>query len=185
MIILTGKSCSGKNAIQEELIKDGKYKRVVTYTTRPMREGEVNGVTYHFISSYEFFKKQSEGFFAEVTYYDVANGERWYYGTSSECFQDDNGVLIMNPDGLRAIEAHPLLDYTTFYIKCDNKTLKQRLKKRGDNVKEAKRRFKADKRDFKYIEYWCDYIVINNDSKNIKDVADTIRTVYEYDRRDD
>lgn len=183
MIILVGKSCSGKNTIQEELIKDGKYKRVVTYTTRSMREGEIDGVTYHFISSYEFLKKQFEGFFVETTYYDVASGERWFYGTSKECFKDDNGVLIMNPDGVKAIAARPDISYTTFYIKCDSKTLKQRLKKRGDNAKEAKRRFKADKKDFKHIESWCDYIVTNNNGKTIKNIADTIKTVYEYDRR--
>ena len=184
MIILVGKSCSGKNAIQSELTKDGKYKRVVTYTTRPMRDGEKDGVDYHFISSYEFFSKQFEGFFVETTKYNVAAGETWFYGTSKECFNDENGVLIMNPDGLRAIEAHPNLDYTSFYIICDKKTLKKRLKKRGDNPKEAKRRLKADKKDFKNMEAWCDYTIMNGDNCTPKDVADMIEFFYERDRRD-
>lgn len=183
MIILAGKSCSGKNAIQEELIKDGKYKRVVTYTTRPMRDGEINGVTYHFISSYEFLKKQFEGFFAETTYYDVASGERWFYGTSSECFNDDNGVLIMNPDGVKAIKGRKDIHYTTFYIMCDKKTLKKRLKKRGDNPKEAKRRLKADNKDFSGMESFCDYTIMNGDNTTPATVADLIKFFYEKDKR--
>ncbi|MDD5901720.1 MAG: guanylate kinase [Lachnospiraceae bacterium] len=183
MIILVGKSGSGKTSIQEELIKDGKYKRVVTYTTRSMREGEIDGVTYHFISSCEFLKKQSEGFFVETTYYDVASGERWFYGTSSECFNDDNSVLIMNPDGIKAIKGRKDINYTIFYIMCDNKTLKKRLKKRGDNPKEAKRRLKADKKDFKNIEALCDYTIMNGDNCTPKDVVGMIDFFYEQDRR--
>lgn len=183
MIILVGKSASGKNIIQEELIKDGKYKRVVTYTTRPPRPGEVDGVTYHFISSYEFLRKQFEGFFVETTHYDVASGERWFYGTSKECFDDDNGVLIMNPDGIKAIKERTDIDYTIFYIMCDKKTLKKRLKRRGDNPKEAKRRLKADKNDFCGMESLCDYTIMNGDNTTPKNVANMIKFFYEQDKR--
>lgn len=182
MVILVGKSASGKNVIQEELIKDGNYKRVVTYTTRPRRPNEQDGVAYHFISTGEYLKKKLEGFFVETTHYDTANMGRVYYGTSNECFNDDNGVLIMNPDGLKAIKNIPNLKYTSFYIKCDKKTLKKRLKKRGDNPKEAKRRLKADKKDFKHIEDWCDYTIMNRDNTTPKNVADIIKHFYEMER---
>ena len=48
MIVLVGKTCSGKDSIKKELINLG-MKNIVTYTTRPLRNGEVNGVDYHFI----------------------------------------------------------------------------------------------------------------------------------------
>ena len=183
IIILVGKTCSGKTRIQEELVKDGKYKRVVTYTTRPPRLGEVNGVTYHFISSYEFFKRQFGNYFAETTSYNVASGEHWLYGTSKECFNDKDGVLIMNPEGLKAIQDIPNLNYTSFYIMCDKKTLKKRLKKRGDNPKEARRRLKADKKDFKDIESLCDYTIMNGDDTTPEKVADIIKQLYEMERK--
>ena len=181
IIILVGKTCSGKNAILEELLKDEKYKRVVTYTTRPPREGEIDGITYHFISSYDFLVKQFHGFFAETTSYDVALGDRWHYGTSKECFNDDNGVLIMNPDGLKAIKNIPGLNYTSFYIMCDKKT----LKKRGDNPKEAKRRLKADKKDFEGMEGLCDYTIMNGDNTTPETVADVIKHFYEMEKKND
>ena len=45
MLILIGKSGSGKTAVVNELVKRGSWKKAVTYTTRPIRPGEVNGVT--------------------------------------------------------------------------------------------------------------------------------------------
>lgn len=185
MIVLVGMTASGKNAIQEELIKDGKYKRVVTYTSRPPRVGEVNGVTYHFVSSYEFLVKKVHNFFVETTSYKVSSGEEWHYGTSKECFNDDNGVLIMNPDGLKAIKNIPGLNFTSFYIMCDQKTLKKRLKKRGDNPKEAKRRLKADKKDFDGMEGLCDYTIMNGDNTTPETVADVIKHFYEMEKKND
>lgn len=47
MIILVGKSCSGKDTVVKELTKMG-YNKIVTCTTRPPRPGEINGREYHF-----------------------------------------------------------------------------------------------------------------------------------------
>lgn len=180
MIVLIGKSSSGKTTIQEEIIKSGKFKRVVTYTSRPPRPGEVDGVDYYFLSSYEFLRKKAQGFFVETTSYKVADGGMWYYGTSEECLNDDNGVLIMNPDGLKAISNKKDLCFTSFYIYCNTRTLKKRLKKRGDNPKEARRRLKADKKDFRGIEDWCDYIMENGNTCTPKEVAADIIYTYNH-----
>ena len=56
MILLCGKTCSGKTVIRKELVKMG-LKSIVTYTTRPIRDGEIEDVTYHYISKEEFLKK--------------------------------------------------------------------------------------------------------------------------------
>ncbi len=49
MLLLVGKSASGKDTIQKELIKMG-MKAVVSYTTRSPRKGEIDGIAYHFIT---------------------------------------------------------------------------------------------------------------------------------------
>ena len=48
---LTGKSCAGKDSIYNILIKDEELglRPIIRYTTRPIRDGEVDGVTYHFV----------------------------------------------------------------------------------------------------------------------------------------
>ena len=52
MICLIGKTASGKDTIAKELVNKYGYKRIVTYTTRPIRDGEKEGVNYYYISIY-------------------------------------------------------------------------------------------------------------------------------------
>ena len=54
MLVIVGPSASGKTQMVQELIKKYKMEKLVTYTTRAMRVGEVNGKDYHFISVEEF-----------------------------------------------------------------------------------------------------------------------------------
>ena len=63
LILFLGESGSGKTTVQRELEKRG-VKKVVTYTTRPLREGEADGVEYHFITEERLRKLLAN---AEVT----------------------------------------------------------------------------------------------------------------------
>ena len=101
MLLLCGKSCAGKDTVQKELIKMG-MKSIVSYTTRPPREHETEGIEYHFISKEEFLQKEKDGFFAETVSYNVASGETWHYGSAVEDLSDDK-VIIVNPHGLRQL----------------------------------------------------------------------------------
>ena len=75
MIVLVGESASGKSSIERNLVDNYGYKKIVSYTTRQPRQGEVDGIDYHYISESQFIKLQKEGYFAEVGEY---NG--WHYG---------------------------------------------------------------------------------------------------------
>ena len=63
LVCLIGKSSSGKDTIYRELLKDTsfKLKKVVLYTTRPIRDNETDGVQYHFVDEAEFERLSSEG----------------------------------------------------------------------------------------------------------------------------
>lgn len=164
MIILLGKTCSGKDTIKKELINLG-YKPVITYTTRPMRDGEIDGVSYHFISKKEFLQKKSEGFFAETTSYNVATGETWYYGSAIEDLTKDK-VIIANPDGVKKLKQFLDLNPIVFHILADEETIRERLIQRGDNEKEALRRLKADESDFLDIDKHVDFSIKNDGNIN-------------------
>ena len=181
MLVLTGKTCSGKDTIKKELIKMG-MKPIVTYTTRPMRDGEIDGETYHFISRESFLRKVKDGFFVECTYYNVANGETWFYGSSYEDYIDD-GVIILNPNGLKDLIY--LNDYKplVFYIMADDEIIEKRLINRGDNKDEAKRRLQADFIDFKDIAKMYDAAIHNNGTYTPEELAETIFDVYKTLRR--
>lgn len=160
MLLLCGKTCAGKNTIQKELIKMG-MNSVVSYTTRTPREDEIEGIEYHFISKEEFQEKEKQGFFAETAYYDVATGDRWYYGSAVKDLSDDK-VIIVNPYSLKKLKKIKSLNPISFYITAGEETIWNRLRERGDNAAEARRRLNADDDDFADIDKEIDFSFSND-----------------------
>ena len=79
MIILVGASATGKSVVVKRMQELYGIEKVVTYTTRLMRMGEINGLDYHFISKEEFCSKIENNFFLETAFYNNN-----YYGTAFE-----------------------------------------------------------------------------------------------------
>lgn len=183
MIVLTGKTSTGKDSILKELVRICGMKPIISHTTRPMRTGETNGVEYHFISKEEFLKKKEDGFFAETTSYNVVNNDTWYYGVARYNLAEENSVIILNPDGLKYLKKQPDLDLTVFYIKSSEDVIRERLIKRGDNPLEAERRLAADNEDFKDIENYYNYAIENNGRKSPTILAEEIWLMYKTEKR--
>ena len=175
ILILIGKGASGKDTVLNTLVTKHGYKKIVTYTSRPMRKGEKQDVTYHFTSSQEFQKMIEQGLFAEYKTYNTEFGV-WYYGTALDDLEkaDDKSIIILTPDGYKDVINKLSKKPISIYLYANNSTIKKRLKKRGDNPKEAERRVSHDNEDFKGIENEVDKIVYNNDGANIDDVVDKI-----------
>lgn len=176
MLILCGKSASGKDTLKKELVKMG-MDSVVTYTTRPPRQGEVDGVTYHFITKEEFLQKEAEEFFAETTSYNVATGDTWYYGSAVKDLTNDK-VIIVNPHGLKQIRKIPSLNPIAFYITAGEETIWNRLRERGDNAAEARRRLNADNKDFTDINNNIDFSFSNDLGLEPRILAEIILYTY-------
>lgn len=179
MLILIGKSASGKDTITNKLIKDYGFKKLITYTTRPMRKGEVEGVTYHYISDEDFLNKVNNGFFAEWKKYKTTQGV-WYYGSAIEDYakSDNNTVIILTPDGVRDIKKLGFKDIKIFYIFSDKGTIKKRLSIRGDNPDEVIRRMEKDDEDFKDITNLVDETIMNTFNSKISSVVNEVYSLY-------
>lgn len=170
LLVLIGKTCSGKDTVQNILIKKYGYDKLVTYTTRPMREGEIQNDTYHFISKDEFEAKIKSNFFLEYRKYYTSNGI-WYYGSAKEDYiKDENLVIILTPEGVKAIISKGIT-LTVIYLHTDEDVIKKRLINRGDNKDEAKRRIEADNKDFNSISDLKYSIVSNNGDRSLEEVA--------------
>ncbi len=169
-ICIVGKSNSGKDTVVKELCNIG-YTKAITYTTRPPRIGEIIGKDYNFISENEFIDMINNNKFLEYRKYNTKNGE-WYYGSCLEDIIGENKVIILTPDGAKKLKEK--VNIATIYLQTSNKEIKRRMKNRikssGENKKELKRRYKADKKDFKHIE--VDFI-IQTDDKTPNEVAKT------------
>ena len=97
MIIIVGESASGKSSVEKYLVENYGYKKIVSYTTRQPRNGEIDGVDYHFVNKSLFLELKEKGFFAETAQYN-----EWYYGTAKEDCTDDK-IAVLTPHGLRQL----------------------------------------------------------------------------------
>ena len=181
MIVLVGKSCSGKDSVAKILCSMG-YSRVATCTTRPMRMGEVDGIDYYFITQSEFMNMIEKGDFAEYREYETEKG-LWLYGSRINDYKyATEKVIILTPEGLVNIrKKYPNLPIIAIYLAVPNKELKRRMMSRAniscEDIKEVKRRYKADKKDFRHIKKYVDYVVNNE----LRDAYDTARICKELD----
>lgn len=152
-LIIVGKGGSGKDHLRK-ILEDRGFKYCVSHTTRPPREGEVNGKDYYFISvdaaNHEFIRT---GNFYE---YVIFNG--WIYCTSLTEFNSSN-LFIMTPSGLLSMKPEDRKESIVLYLDIDEETRRSRLAKRNDADK-LERRLEADYEDFKNFS---DYDVVITD----------------------
>jgi guanylate kinase len=168
MIVLIGESASGKSTIEKELVKSG-YVKTVSYTTRPPRAGEVDGVDYHFITDDEFNIKNNNGEFCEIGRY---NG--WNYATAtSDC--DSSKVAVLTPHGFRQMKKFDTLNIISFYINVPRRDRLIKILQRGDSIEEAYRRSLSDVGQYDGIEDEVDFVIYNEGYKRTPlSIADEI-----------
>lgn len=179
MIVLVGASGSGKTSVAKELEKRG-YSRVVTYTTRPMRNGEKDGVDYHFLSD-EDFDTIKDCFVEHSTY----RGWEYGCGISIRDIDNKNSVVILTPCGMRKLKkSYPnSLIYPNkifvVYLNVDRNARLVKILQRGDNVDEAYRRNLSDVGMFDGVENEAD-VCIKNDGYilSVEEIADMIERDY-------
>lgn len=102
LIILLGKSGSGKTTAAQIFSTVEGRRKIIQYTTRPIRNGEINGVDYNFISNEVFNQMKSNNEFLDTTCY---NG--WQYGIKISDLlinTDEKCVVIMTPRELRTFK---------------------------------------------------------------------------------
>lgn len=141
-VIIVGKAASGKDHIKERFRTRG-FKCGVSHTTRPMRPGEIDGITYHYVDTATFMKMK-----ANSEFYETANFNTWWYGTSKTEF-DVKEVFLMTPAGIAQLSKEDRERSFILFLDIDSEVRKQRLSVRtmpGDSVE---RRIEADDYDFK------------------------------------
>lgn len=178
MIVLVGESASGKSSIEKYLVDNYGYNKVVSYTTRQPREGEINGVDYHFIDKSQFRGLREQGFFAETAVY---NG--WYYGTSKKDCTDDK-VAVLTPHGLRQVSKIEGINVVSFYINVPRRDRFVKILQRGDDIEEAYRRSLSDVGQFDGIEDEVDFVINNvGYGKSIEEMAKEVESNVDFVKR--
>lgn len=154
---LMGKSASGKDTIYKKLRElCPELRSVVLYTTRPMRDGETDGVEYYFITPEELERFQKKGKIIEVRTYQTVHGP-WSYATVDDGKIDlEHGNYLV----IGTLESYvKMRDYygtdvmEPLYVTVDDGVRLERALARERLQKEPKyaelcRRFLADEEDF-------------------------------------
>ena len=155
---LLGKSATGKDTLYKEILKRRPKLRTVTmYTTRPIREGETDGVEYFFTDREELERQLASGKVIESRTYQTIAGPWTYYTVDDGQFNvaDDESCLMIgtlesyekmctyfeagkmvpvyieDPDGIRLLRA-----------------VKREENQKKPNYREVCRRYLADEKDF-------------------------------------
>ncbi len=131
--IYIGKSGAGKDTFLRKQLLCG-VKPVVTYTTRPMRGGEVNGVDYNFVTEEEFLKLNEAGALIEYRAYNTLfNGEKavWYYGSPKVDPSEDYVAVVDVSGAMSYIKAYGSENINIVYVYVDDDVRKERAIARG------------------------------------------------------
>lgn len=173
---LMGKSACGKDTIYKQILSDGSLplKTLIPYTTRPIRDGETNGVEYYFLTEEEQQSLERQGKIIELRAYQTMHG-LWKYFTVNDHQLNlaDNHYLIIGTleSYLRLKEYFGADCLVPLYIELESGERLQRALNRERLQTEPKyaelcRRFLADETDFstESLEYaGISKAFINND----------------------
>lgn len=165
IVVLAGKSSSGKDTVAKILKKQG-FHFIISHSTRPMRDGESEGDPYYFVDADTIQKMNDDGELLELRSYNTVEGI-WYYGINKENIREDvPNLVIVDLHGVRDLKRIFGDDNVhTIYIDVDDYTREQWARKRGSfNKEEWNRRLADDNNRFTYelIDELVDKVVVND-----------------------
>ena len=176
LLVVSAPSGCGKGTILGEILKDDSFYYSISATTRAPREGEQDGVNYHFITKEEFEQRIAQGGMLEYAQY-CGN----YYGTPKkevEQMRDAGRDVILEIEVEGAMKVRALCPDAVFLFIAPPSVeeLRHRLNKRGTEAAEViEERVSQASRELSYANRY-DYIIVNGElEKAIQDFRTVVR----------
>lgn len=154
---IMGKSASGKDSVFKEIRKRRPdLKEIVLYTTRPIREGEHDGIEYHFVDEEKLKEFEEKKCVIEKRAYHTKCGI-WKYFTVDDGqfdFEEYNYIMIGTPESYKAMRTYFGEEkMLPVYIEVEDglrltRALEREKLQREPKYAEMCRRFLADTEDF-------------------------------------
>lgn len=152
IVCILGKTCAGKTTLERTLERVG-FKRLISYTTKTPRVGEVDGVDYRFVTHEQF---------QDLIRHDVlvewAQHAGKYYGSpipvGSELF-----VAVVNPEGYRQFKELYKQQVVGIYLNVKNEDAIQRNSMTPERRLDMERRLMEEKEQFRGIENKVDLVI--------------------------
>lgn len=157
IFFVMGKSASGKDTVYKKLLEHFPEMRTVTlYTTRPMREGETEGMEYHFIERKLLEAMESRGRVIETRTYQTMYGP-WSYATVDDGqidLSEHSYIMIGTLESYESIRNYFGNERTVpIYIEVEDgerliRAVNREKQQKAPRYAELCRRFLADEIDF-------------------------------------
>lgn len=184
---ILGKSATGKDTIYKKLLEDKSLnlKEIVLYTTRPIRDSETDGSTYHFVSESDFLRLKEAGRVIEDRVYNTVHGPWRYFTVDDENIDlEHNSYLVIGVlTSYVSISNYFGEDKVVpLYIEVDDgerlmrALLRERLPENG-RYAEMCRRFLSDTEDFSEEKIIAAGIKNRYENRNIDECIDVIKSV--------
>ncbi len=178
LVILSGVAGAGKDTIKKELIKRMEnVESLPSYTSRAIREGDIEGETYNFVSRAEFEEMIENEEFYE---YDIHHNQ--YYGTSRKLLNDKikSGKIIVKDIDVNGTEHLKELlgndtKVVTIFLRVPKEELKHRLENRIDKPSPQEIILRLNRFDYEESRISLyDYVLKNNDLEKTVRIIMTI-----------
>ena len=175
VIAIVGEAGSGKDSLLQRLCKKIDGNEIISYTTRPKRDYEKDGVNYYFVTVDEFAELINKDKMLEAT---VFNG--WAYGTAIDSLKPNKiNIGVFNPEGVEYLCENSNVDVLIIHCMCSPKTrlLRQLNREINPDINEIIRRFAADAKDFKAFKDFIvhdrpDVLIIDTEGNTVEQEAD-------------
>lgn len=141
-IILCGPAAAGKTFISNSFQLKG-YKEEISYTSRPIRNNEVNGIDYHFVTVEQFQKMINNNEMYEWT----KHGE-YFYGTSIKDFYQSD-IFVWETEGVNQLKSEDRKNSLIIFVNTPMEIRVKRMKARGWELYDIFKRLQIDKQKFK------------------------------------
>lgn len=173
VILLVGKTCSGKSTLAKMLYERTGLIVLQSYTTRPQRSKVDND--HIFTTVEQYFKAKEDG---EVAIDTEIAGD-YYYATINQLYSSD--IYTINPEAINRLLAMdlPNIRFVVVYISCSDSVRETRAFERGDDKGKYRARNFSEKLEFKGFvqeEKW-DYAIRNDNLPKAYSVLRWIATV--------
>ncbi|MCM1045262.1 MAG: guanylate kinase [Candidatus Gastranaerophilales bacterium] len=184
IIVLLGASGSGKSTIENELATHHGFEKIISYTTRKPRDGEVNGKDYFFTENNTFAAMINTGVMAEYDEYSQGR----LYGTLKSDYTDGDKVVVLTPNGIRQLkQSCPNDNIFTVLVNANLGTrVKRYIDRCGvdkfnfDDKNEIGARVECDFGMFLGLDKEVNLIVDNNEGTDIDEI---IKIILDYTNR--
>ena len=175
IVIRSAPSGCGKTSLVRELCQTYSFlEQTVSYTTRAIRSGEVDGQDYHFISKDEFIEnKKNNKFIESQNVYDN------FYGTTYESINEiltsgKDAILEIDYKGMLLIKSKIPSSQSIYILPPSIQELEKRLFDRGlDSDEVIEKRVSQAKDELKYVKF-ADYTVLND---NFADATKSLKAI--------